>query len=112
MSVPALASLATLVSIARLLGRKIVFLDEYISFRSWPWAPKVYRYEDVVEINSVKAPTDRLEFLTQWEFEDNTTVHFADGEKLRIPTSAMPSSKVKKRIEAKTGIKFDSTLKL
>jgi len=106
-----LASLGVVLSIARLLGRKIIFLDEYISFRSWPWPPKVYRYEDVLDIETVKVPSN-LELLSQWEFEDNTTVYFADGEKLRIPTSAMPSSKVKKRIEAKTGIKFDSSLKL
>jgi len=117
-SAVACVSLTVVVSTTRLLCRKIVFLDDYISFRAWPGRPKVYRYEDVIDIRTVEvdpfldAEWGMLDRLRRLEFEDNTTVYFADGQKLRIPKSAMPSSKVKRRIESKLGIKFDSTLKL
>lgn len=111
----AVSSLALVFTTARLLVRKIVFLDNYISFRHWPGAPKVYLYEDVIDVRTVKvdpifgAHWGILDRLGRWEFEDNTTIFFADGAKLRIPTSAMSASKVKKRIESKLGIKFESS---
>src|SRR5215203_3894822 len=111
-------SLAVVFSTARLLRRRIVFLDNYISFRFWPDPPEVYRYEDVIDIRTVKVEPwlgsdwGILDRLRRWEFETNTTIYFADGEKLGIPSSAMPASKVKRRIESKLGISFDSSLKL
>lgn len=111
-------STAVVVSTTRLLSCKIIFLDNYISFRFWPGRPKVYRYEDIIDIRIVKVDPilesdwGILDRLRRWEFEDNTTIYFADGAKLRIPKSAMPPNKVKRRIESKLGISFDSSLKL
>ena len=111
-------SLAVVFSSARLLSRKIAFFDNYISFRFWPGRLKVYRFEDVIDIRTVKveplfeARWGFLDRLRRWEFEDNTTIYFADGEKLRIPSSAMSFSEVKKRVESKLGISFDSSLML
>jgi hypothetical protein len=108
-------SLAVVFGTALLLSRKIAFFDNYISFQFWPGRPKVYRFEDVIDIQSVKvepvfgAEWGFIDRLRRWEFEDNTTIYFADGEKLRIPASAMSPSKVKRRIESKLGIKFDSS---
>jgi hypothetical protein len=57
-------SLATFVSIWRLLSRQIIFLDEYISFNSWYGTPRVYRYEDVIDIQTIiVSPSDE----TRWE---------------------------------------------
>lgn len=111
----AVFSLAVVFSTARLLVRKIVFFDNYISFRYLPGILKVYRYEDVIDVRTVKvdpifgALWGVLDRLGRWEFEDNMTIFFADGAKLRIPTSAMSATKVKKRIESKLGIKFESS---
>lgn len=109
------ASARVLVSIWRILGRKIVFLDKYISYTGWLGRPKTYAYEDIVDVQRVNIPIGRSVLWTQWndwEFEDNVTILFADGEKLRVPTSAMKPREVQRRIESKTGLRFDSTLKI
>ena len=103
-----LLSIAVAVSVWRLLGRKIVFLDKYISYTGWLGRPKTYRYEDVVDIKIVVTYPDDW---THWEFEDNVTIVFVDGEKLRVPKSAMKASEVRRRIESKTGRKFGSNAK-
>ncbi len=111
-SVLAALSVAIFVSIWRVLSRKIVFLDKYISYTGLLGRPKTYRYEDIVDVKAVIIPDGQLSRWVQWEFEDNMTIVFADGEKLRIPTTAMKPREVRRRIESKTGLKFESTLKL
>lgn len=109
------ASAPVLVSLWRVLGRKIVFLDKYISYTGWLGRPKTYRYEDIVDIERVNIPVGRSALWIRWidwEFEDNVTIVFADGERLKVPTSSMKPREVQRRIESKTGLRFDSTLKI
>ena len=109
------ASAPVVVSLWRVLGRKIVFLDKYISYTGWLGSPKTYRYEDIVDVQKVDIPLGRSAWWipwTGWEFEDNVTILFADGERLKIPTSAMKPREVQRRIESKTGLRFDTTLKI
>ena len=105
-------SAVILISIWRLLSRKIVFLDKYISYTGWYGRPKIYRYEDIVDLQTVVAAGEWLSRWPPWEFEDNVTIIFADGEKLRVPTSAMKPREVRRRIESKTGLKFETTIKV
>jgi len=105
-------SIAVLVRIWRVLTRKVVFLDKYISYDGWFGRPRTYRYEDVVDIKTVIIPDGRWSWFTEWEFENGVTIVFVDGEELRVPTSAMKPREVRRRIESKTGLTFKSTLKL
>ena len=109
------ASAPVLVGLWRVLGRKIVFLDKYISYTGWLGRPKTYAYEDIVDVQRVNIPIGRSAVWirwTDWEFEDNMTIVFADGEKLKVPTSAMKRREVQRRLQSKTGLRFDSTLKI
>lgn len=105
-------SVAVLVRIWRVLTRKIVFLDKYISYAGWLGTPRTYRYEDVIDIRTVIVPPGRWSVLNELAFENGVAIVFADGEELRVPTSAMKPREVRRRIESKTGLKFTSTLKL
>ena len=113
-SILATVAVGVMVRIWRVLTRKIVFLDKYISYSGWLRAPKVYQYEDIVDIRTVIIPPGRLSWLAELEFETGVTIIFADGEELRVPTSAMKPYEVRRRIESKTGLRFtsSSTLKL
>ncbi len=82
--------------------RKVVLLDSHISFNSWNLTPRVYRYEQISNVETVDVDGKK------WSFEpvSYVKVTFDDGRVLKVQKSLMSVREFRKHLRSRTGRTF------
>lgn len=80
----------------------IVLLDDYISVDRWPWTPKVWTYDQITGVETVK-PKDNSWI---WWSEIYAVVTFEDGGRLKIRESMISIRRFRKLLSRKAGRRF------
>lgn len=91
----------------RELFRKVVLLDNYISFTSWSLLPRIYTYDQISQVETVVVEEGA------WSIEPETYVQvtFEDGGVLKVQKSLMSVREFRKHLSQKAGRKFRKTTK-
>ena len=92
----------------RSLLRKIVLLENYISFSTWFGLPKVYAYDQIKNVETYVTNEDKW----TWELETYVKVTFEDGRSLKVYKSLMSVREFRKFLRNKTGRTFRRSAKL
>ncbi|MGB7209996.1 MAG: hypothetical protein WBD27_15155 [Pyrinomonadaceae bacterium] len=86
----------------RELLRKVVLLENYISFSTWYGRPKVYAYDQIKNVETYVIDSDK------WTLEPETYVKvtFEDGRSMKVYKSLMSVREFRKFLRTKTGRTF------
>jgi hypothetical protein len=82
--------------------RKVVLLESHISFNSWNFSPRVYRYEQISNVETIDVDGKK------WEFEPVTYVKvtFDDGRILKVQKTLISVREFRKHLRTRTGRTF------
>jgi hypothetical protein len=88
--------------------RKVVLLENYISFTTWGFVPRTYTYGQISEVETVVVAEDA------WSIEPETYVKvtFEDGKVLKVQKSLMSVREFRKHLSEKAGRKFRKATKV
>lgn len=84
------------------LYTRIILLDDYISVGRWPWTPRVWRYDEIVGVETKKSNDNSW----AWWSETCAVVTFDDGARLKVRESLISVRRFRKLLSEKAGRKF------
>ena len=86
----------------RELFRKVVLLENYISFTGWSLLPRIYTYDQISQVETVLVDEGR------WSIEPETYVKvtFEDSRVLKVQKSLMSVREFRKHLSQKAGRRF------
>jgi hypothetical protein len=85
----------------RELFRRVILHEEYISFTTWYGVPRVYGYEEIIGVETVKADNEWI----LWS-EDYVNVCFSDNSSLRVLNSLISARKFRKLLAERSGRRY------
>lgn len=82
--------------------RKVILLENYISFTGWSMLPQVYTYEQISQVETVVINEG------QWSIEPETYVKvtFENGKVVKVQNSLMSVRTFRRHLSQKAGRKF------
>lgn len=91
--------------LVRELSRKVVLLENYISFSTWFGLPKVYAYDQIKNVETYVIKEGKW----TWEPETYVKVTFEDGRALKVYKGLMSVREFRKFLRNKTARTFRKT---